>query len=105
MNYDLKAVINGIEVGELQESAVSENDISYIAPSITNVKLIDSASSKTMEIGSTASDCLILTVLNPFKDYFDGDKIELYISPVESDHMTERKGWKKKLAMIYLTKS
>lgn len=90
MNYDLKAVINGIEVGEMQESAVSANDISYIAPSITNVKLIDSASSKTMEIGSTASDCLILTVLNPFKEHFDGDKIELYISPVESDHMTEK---------------
>lgn len=90
MNYDLKAVINGIELGEMQESAVSANDISYIAPSITNVKLIDSASSKTMEIGSTASDCLILTVLNPFKEHFDGDKIELYISPVESDHMTEK---------------
>ena len=90
MNYDLKAVINGIELGEMQESAVSANDISYIAPSITNVKLIDSVSSKTMEIGSTASDCLILTVLNPFKEHFDGDKIELYISPVESDHMTEK---------------
>ena len=90
MNYNLKAVINGVEVGELQESAVSENDVEYIAPSITNVKLIDSASSKTMEIGSTASDCLILTVLNPFKDYFDGDKIEFYVSPVESDQMTEK---------------
>ena len=90
MNYDLKAVINGIELGEMQESGVSANDISYIAPSITNVKLIDSVSSKTMEIGSTASDCLILTVLNPFKEHFDGDKIELHISPVESDHMTEK---------------
>lgn len=89
MNYELKAVINGIEISELQESVVSDSDITYTTPAITNVKLIDSVTSKTMEIGATGSDCLIFTVLNTFKPSFDGDKVELYISPLETDVMTD----------------
>lgn len=88
MNYELKAVINGVEIGELQSEVNTEDGISYRAPSITDVKLVNCTTLKTMEIGATASDCLTLTVLNPFKTSFDGDKVEFYISPVEPDELS-----------------
>lgn len=81
MFYSTKVKINGIEITE---------DGGMQSPSISSVQLINSACQGAMEIGAAASDCLQLTITNPFKASFDGDRIEFYISPIDSDETSTK---------------
>ena len=76
MFYSTKIKINGIEITE---------DGGMESPSISSVQLVNSACQSAMEIGAAASDCLQLTITNPFKASFDGDRIEFYVSPIYDD--------------------
>ena len=69
MKYNTKVIINGAELTDAQSDTAS---------SITDVTLSTSCG-QGFQIGSTASSALKLTVLRPYKDKFDGDKIDLYI--------------------------
>ncbi len=69
MQYSTKVNINGAELLDTQSDTAS---------SITAVKLATSCG-QGFQIGSTASSTLSLTILRPYKDKFDGDKIDLYI--------------------------
>ena len=81
MNYKLKIIINGVEV--LEEQKVEKVDgAEYSAPSILDVRLQNNATLKTMEIGATACDCLTFTMLNPFSQSFDGQKVEFLVKPI-----------------------
>lgn len=82
MIYRTKIRINGIEVTEGGDRS---------SPSISSVQMIDTACQKSMEIGAASSDCLKLTINRPFKNSFDGDKIEFFVSPVESSESTKEK--------------
>lgn len=82
MIYKTKVRINGIEVAEGGDRS---------SPSISSVQMIDTACQKSMEIGAASSDCLKLTINRPFKNSFDGDKIEFFVSPVESSESTKEK--------------
>lgn len=82
MIYRTKIRINGIEVTEGGDRS---------SPSISSVQMIDTACQKSMEIGAASSDCLKLTINRPFKNSFDGDKIEFFVSPVESGESTKEK--------------
>lgn len=81
MNYKLKIIINGVEV--LEEQKIEKVDgAEYSAPSILDVRLQNNATLKTMEIGATACDCLTFTMLNPFSQSFDGQKVEFLVKPI-----------------------
>lgn len=81
MNYKLKIIINGVEV--LEDQKVEKVDgAEYSAPSILDVRLQNNATLKTMEIGATACDCLTFTMLNPFSQSFDGQKVEFLVKPI-----------------------
>lgn len=73
MDYNIK-----IKIGttELHEFAGDEK-----IPYITSVKVKESTSLNAMEIGATASDALYFTMVNPYAKSFDGEKVELFISP------------------------
>lgn len=77
MDYNLKVLIDGVELHEALDT--SENDVSF--PSISDVKLSGRTSMNGIEIGATASDSLIFTIHNPHKFNFDGAKVEYFISP------------------------
>lgn len=85
MSYDLKAIIDGIELLEAQDVMVTDE---VMDPSITNVTLVNSACAGVMEIGATASDQLTLTVVNPHKTSFDGAVIEFYTKEIETEERT-----------------
>lgn len=76
MKYDLKTIINGVEV---LDQASGEN------PSITNVELMDNATDGTLTFGSVALDKLTFTLLNGWKTAYDGDTVEFYVSPNEEE--------------------
>ncbi len=78
MRYKTKININGAELLDEQSDTAS---------SITGVKLT-TACGNGFQIGGTASSQLSLTVLKPYKDKFDGDKIDFYIFEVEDTDMT-----------------
>ena len=81
MNYKLKIIINGVEV--LEEQKIEKVDgAEYSAPSILDVRLQNNATLKTMEIGATTCDCLTFTMLNPFSQSFDGQKVEFLVKPI-----------------------
>jgi hypothetical protein len=69
MQYRTKVIINGAEILDEQSDTAS---------SITNVKLTESCG-QGFQIGSTASSSLSFTMLKPYKESFDGDKVGLYI--------------------------
>lgn len=80
MDYNLKIVIGGVTFPEAQDT--TEGAVK--TPSVTNVKLDNSACSKTMEIGATASDRLTFTIINPEKTVFDGDEVTLFIQETDT---------------------
>lgn len=83
MKYDVKAIINGAEIMDKAEPG---------KPSITGVALMNSVSGGALEIGSVAIDKLTLTVINPYKTSFDGDTVELWVTPNENEGGTDRIG-------------
>ena len=80
MKYRTKVIINGAELQDEQQ----EN-----ASSITGVSLIGSCGNG-FQIGSTASSMLEFTVIKPYKESFDGDKVDLYVLPMESEEEESR---------------
>lgn len=84
MDYNLKVIINGVEVLESTGSRVI-GGVTYDTPSITNVTLQNSASLGAMDIGATACDKLVFTMLNPYKQSFDGDAVEFWIAETDSN--------------------
>lgn len=81
MEYLTKVIIDGQEIGE-------GGDVG--APSISSMKLTNNASLTSIDIGATAADCLTFTLNNPPKASFDGDKVELFISRIDSDEETTK---------------
>lgn len=69
MSYRTKVIINGAELLDAQSDATS---------SITDVTLSTSCG-QGFQIGATAASALKLTILRPYKDKFDGDKVDLYL--------------------------
>ncbi len=80
MKYRTKVIINGAELPDEQK----EN-----ASSITGVSLIGSCGNG-FQIGSTASSMLEFTVIKPYKESFDGDKVDFYVLPMESEEEESR---------------
>ncbi len=78
MQYRTKVIINGAEILDEQSETAS---------SITNVKLTESCG-QGFQIGSTASSSLSFTMLKPYKESFDGDKVELYILQANAEDET-----------------
>ena len=78
MQYRTKVIINGAEILDEQSDTAS---------SITNVKLTESCG-QGFQIGSTASSSLSFTMLKPYKESFDGDKVELYILQANAEAET-----------------
>jgi hypothetical protein len=78
MQYRTKVIINGAEILDEQSDTAS---------SITNVKLTESCG-QGFQIGSTASTSLSFTMLKPYKESFDGDKVELYILQANAEDET-----------------
>lgn len=90
MDYRLMIRIGGVEIFEDGSQAVG-------MPSITGVSLKQSTALSALQFGSTASDCLYLTMLNPYKNSFEGDVIDFYISPqsdtsLDDNGITEKVG-------------
>ena len=86
----IKVVINGVEILEGQTVETTEDGMTYDNPSITGAKLINGVAIGTMDIGSAVSDALTFTLLNPYKSSFDGDTVDFYISPSESDELSTK---------------
>ena len=80
MKYRTKVIINGAELPDEQK----EN-----ASSITGVSLTGSCGNG-FQIGSTASGMLEFTVIKPYKESFDGDKVDFYVLPMESEEEESR---------------
>ena len=80
MKYRTKAIINGAELPDEQK----EN-----ASSITGVSVTGSCGNG-FQIGSTASSRLDFTVIKPYKESFDGDKVDFYVLPLESEEEESR---------------
>lgn len=82
MQYLTKVIIDGVEVLSNTDGTAS--------PSLASAQLINSACAGAMEIGATASDVLTVTINNPFKASFDGDRVEFYVSPIYDDIETAK---------------
>ena len=80
MKYRTKVIINGAELPDEQK----EN-----ASSITGVSVTGSCGNG-FQIGSTASSMLEFTVIKPYKESFDGDKVDFYVLPMESEEEESR---------------
>ena len=80
MKYRTKVIINGAELPDEQK----EN-----ASSITGVSVTGSCGNG-FQIGSTASSMLEFTVIKPYKESFDGDKVDFYVLPLESEEEESR---------------
>lgn len=87
MQYQLKAIINGVEVFEMQRRTEVEG-VTYSEPSIFDVVLQNNATLRTMELGATASDCLSFSMLNPFAQSFDGQQVDFFIKPITSAELS-----------------
>lgn len=85
MIYDLKMVVDGVEILEHQDISILQSEV---GPSITNVVLVNSACADPMELGAATSDQLTFTIINPHKSSFDGSVIEFYIRDTETDGMS-----------------
>ena len=80
MKYRTKVIINGAELRDEQKDNAS---------SITGVSVTGSCGNG-FQIGSTASSMLEFTVIKPYKESFDGDKVDLYVLPMESEEEESR---------------
>mgnify|MGYP004554078607 FL=1 len=80
MKYRTKVIINGAELPDEQKDNAS---------SITGVSVTGSCGNG-FQIGSTASSMLEFTVIKPYKESFDGDKVNLYVLPMESEEEESR---------------
>lgn len=80
MKYRTKVIINGAELPDKQKDNAS---------SITGVSVIGSCGNG-LQIGSTASSMLEFTVIKPYKESFDGDKVDFYVLPMESEEEESR---------------
>lgn len=80
MKYRTKVIINGAELPDEQKDN---------ATSITGVSVTGSCGNG-FQIGSTASSMLEFTVIKPYKESFDGDKVDLYVLPMESEEEESR---------------
>ena len=75
MKYKTKIKINGAELTDEQSSSAS---------SITGVSL-EASAGNGFQVGNSAASALSVTILNPYKTSFDGDKVEFYIIPDGED--------------------
>ena len=80
MKYRTKVIINGAELPNEQKDNAS---------SITGVSVTGSCGNG-FQIGSTASSMLEFTVIKPYKESFDGDKVDFYVLPMESEEEESR---------------
>ena len=80
MKYRTKVIINGAELPDEQKDNAS---------SITGASLTGSCGNG-FQIGSTASSMLEFTVIKPYKESFDGDKVDFYVLPMESEEEESR---------------
>lgn len=80
MKYRTKVIINGAELPDEQKDN---------ATSITGVSVTGSCGTG-FQIGSTASSMLEFTVIKPYKESFDGDKVDFYVLPMESEEEESR---------------
>lgn len=80
MKYRTKVIINGAELWDEQKDN---------ATSITGVSVTGSCGNG-FQIGSTASSMLEFTVIKPYKESFDGDKVDIYVLPMESEEEESR---------------
>lgn len=78
MHYKLKAVINDVEIFD-------DASLNSTESSIAHAELKNSTSLSCMGIGASASDALYLSILNPYKPSFDGDRVDFYISALDDD--------------------
>lgn len=80
MKYRTKVIINGAELPDEQKDN---------ATSITGVSVTGSCGNG-FQIGSTASSMLEFTVIKPYKESFDGDKVDFYVLPMENEEEESR---------------
>ena len=80
MKYRTKVIINGAELPDEQKDNAS---------SITGISVTGSCGNG-FQIGSTASSMLEFTVIKPYKESFDGDKVDFYVLPMESEEEESR---------------
>ena len=86
MDYRVKVIIDGIEITETSEVVDnSEDGVTYMAPSISNIILTDNATAGPMQIGATPSDQLTFTINDPNKQNYDGSTVELWLAPPDDD--------------------
>lgn len=81
MRYDVKVIINGVEVTDQASDS---------SPSISGVSYQNSVSEGPLQIGTAAVDKLTFTLLNPYKASFDGDKVEFWVNPDEDEEGIDR---------------
>lgn len=91
MDYAVKVIIGGVEVLEAADTVTNEDNVTYQPPWISAITLYDNGTSGTMQIGATPSDKLTFTLNSPHKQNFDGELVELWVSPPddEADDVTE----------------
>ena len=75
MEYRIKAIIAGREVDD-------SRDMGLDAPYLANAEINMATSLNPMAIGSSASNSVIIGLGNPWKESYDGDEVELFISPL-----------------------
>lgn len=78
MRHKTKLIIDGVEVMTGAEEG---------APAIFAMKLENIACNSPLQMGAVTTDCLDVTISNPFKPSFDGSTVELWISPEESSEL------------------
>lgn len=91
MDYAVKVIIGGVEVMEAADTVTNADNVTYQPPWISAITLYDNGTSGTMQIGATPSDKLTFTLNSPHKQNFDGELVELWVSPPddEADDVTE----------------
>lgn len=82
MIYKPKIKVNGVEIEMGGGTSTS--------PFLSCAELSDVVSKSGLEIGAAAASCLKVTITNPYKASFDGDKVELYISEIDDGETTTK---------------
>ena len=82
MIYKPKIKVNGVEIE--MGGGISTS------PFLSCAELSDVVSKSGLEIGAAAASCLKVTITNPYKASFDGDKVELYISEIGDGETTTK---------------
>ena len=82
MIYKPKIKVNGVEIE--MGGGISTS------PFLSCAELSDVVSKSGLEIGAAAASCLKVTITNPYKASFDGDKVELYISEIDDGETTTK---------------